>query len=217
MQSIVRLVLVCNLFFFNVEARADVPETPLHAEQLLNQTPPFPFQNILGNTEAAACTVVVYTSLSCDACAALHKDMGRLLKQYPRLRVMLRDYPTDGPSLIASLVCWCRPEKSESLRKAFYENQDAWVHLPDPRETLKRIAQANGVTKEAIETCLANKSYLTQLMELKLREKALTKLEAVPLVFVIGPPQASGQPPSIERIEQADFKAIEAAVAKYFP
>ncbi len=216
MQPVIYAFLLGSMLFFNFETQAE-PEVSLESEQLLNQIPPFPFQHLLGNEEATACTVVVYTSLSCDACATFHKNVGDLLKKYPKLRVISRDYPTDGPSLMASLLCWCQPEKSQPLRKAFYEKQKAWVNLQDPREFLKQIAQEEGLSKGAIEACLEDKAYLKHVMEFKLREKTLTKLESVPLAFVISYPNDSPQKPSVERIEHADLEKVEAVVAKYFP
>lgn len=215
MQSVVCALLISSMFFFNFEAKAK-PEFSLEAQQLLNQNPPFPFQHILGNQEATACTVVVYTSLSCDACAAFHENIKILLKKYPKLRVISRDYPTDGPSLIASLLCWCQPEKSEPFRKTLYEKQKKWVNLSDPKEFLKQLAQEEGLSKQTIEACLDDKMYLTRLMEFKLREKKLTNLESVPLAFVISRPDPN-QKFLVERIEHADLKDVEAVVVKYLP
>ncbi|MGL5784462.1 MAG: thioredoxin domain-containing protein [Alphaproteobacteria bacterium] len=216
MQLVIYAFLFGSMLFFNFKAKAE-PEISLKAEQLLNQTPPFPFQHLLGNQESATCTVVVYTSLSCNACAAFHKSMGNLLEKYPKLQIISRDYPTDGPSLIASLLCWCQPEKSEPLRKAFYEKQEKWLNQQDPREFLKQIAQEEGLSKEAIKICLEDKAYLKRLMEFKLREKTLTKLESVPLVFVISHPKNLTQKLSLERIEHAELKQVETVVAKYLP
>ncbi|MGL5719414.1 MAG: thioredoxin domain-containing protein [Alphaproteobacteria bacterium] len=216
MHPVIYALLISSMVFLNFKAKAE-PEISLEAGQLLNQDPPFPFQHLLGNEEAKACTVVVYTSLSCDACATFHKKVGSLLEKYPKVRVISRDYPTDGPSLMASLLCWCQPEKSELLRKAFYEKQKEWVNLQDPREFLKQIAQDEGLPKGVLETCLDDKAFLKRLMEFKLREKNLTKLESVPLAFVIGYPKDLTQKPSVERIEHADLEKVEAVVAKYFP
>lgn len=157
------------------------------------------FENVLGNPEAPV-VIVAYGSLSCGVCAEFHHHcVSRLLKKYGesgQICLLLKDYPTDGPSLRASLLAWCVPDKSEALRNAFYLSQREWVHAGDRensvegaihafQETLKKIATENGLTSQQCEDCLNNDALLTDIVAFRVEEKKLTKLTHVPLVFFV--------------------------------
>lgn len=189
--------------------------------RLVEQNPPFPFEHILGNQESPACTVVVYTSLSCEACAEFHGVLEKAMDRHPQVRFILRDYPTDGPSLMASLMCWRQPEHSLSLRKALYQDQKDWVDAPTP-DALKGVLKViwtktvgepnKNVQDKAMKACFDDKNYLKELMSFKMREKKLTQLETVPLVFVIDQASLHDARPIFKRLEHPDEKILEKAI-----
>ncbi len=77
-----------------------------HRRAAANDIPIQPDDIVIGDI-AAPHTLVVYSDFECDACAELHRNMAGLIKTFPGVRCVLRNYPMSTA---------CNPNLKQSMR-----------------------------------------------------------------------------------------------------
>lgn len=92
------LVAVSILIAAAPESRASSPG--LAEQSVEEQRKAFTEDDVAPRHEPARydVTIVKYTDYQCPFCRKAHKDLGRLVGQDPRVRVLYRDWPVFGPA-----------------------------------------------------------------------------------------------------------------------
>jgi protein-disulfide isomerase len=152
---------------------------------------------ILGNPEAPI-TIIEYASLTCPHCGHFANDvLPEIKKQWidtGKVKLVLRDYPTDQAALRAAMLARCAPpDRYYAFIDAFFEAQEKWVRAPDYREALARLTKLGGMGKEEFDACLNNTELENKIVEGRLKATQELDVNATPTFFVNGT-KLSGAP-----------------------
>ncbi len=100
-----------------------------------------PPQIILGNPDAKT-EVVVYTALTCAACAFLHKDTLKKYEKTRDFRIVIRHYPLDAQSLEAAVAVECAlaNRKVEFYEEIFNRQNELFEKSNNLRSVFDRIS-----------------------------------------------------------------------------
>ena len=180
---------------------AEVKEAPVVA----------PDELFLG-AASAKLTVVEYFSLGCPHCAKFHSD---ILPQFKaeyldtgKVRLVLRDFPLDQPSLAAAMIARCLPgEGYFAMVDTMFQQQQTW-HTQSAQAALTSIAKGAGMDQAKLDACLGDAPLRDRIVN-RIQEAQLKyQVDSTP-TFVIGYRKLAGIG------SYADFKAtIESQLAK---
>lgn len=150
-----------------------------------------PLPEISMGKENAPVTMIEYTSMTCPHCADFHlKVLPEIEKHYVKkgeVKVIHRDYPGDGLSLKATQLAFCGgPQLHQKMVKAFFENQERWMFAKDPESELKKIACANGLTKQQATSCLQNTELMDQIIHARQEGQKRYNITATPALVING-------------------------------
>lgn len=111
----------------------------------------------LGKADAPV-TIIEYASLSCSHCAHFQETTLPELKEKfidtGKVKLIYRDYPTDGPALKAAAVARCMPEGSyHAYLTILFKNQRGWYSEEDPAHALAQYARLGGLSQADAEAC----------------------------------------------------------------
>jgi len=137
-----------------------------------------PPQIILGNPDAKT-EIVVYTALTCAACAFLHKT----LKKYEKtrdFRIVIRHYPLDAQSLEAAVTVECAlpDRKLEFYEEVFNRQNELFEKSDNLRGVFDKIASDLTIPLDCSKTDNVKREILE---DLKLVENLV---EETPTFFV---------------------------------
>ena len=117
--------------------------------------------HIIGD-ENAPIKIDKIVSLSCSHCATYHKMVHPQIKKNfidtGKAYMVYHDFPTNAPSLYASSLARCLPEK-QFFRyiDLLFKTQHSWVHDHENYEKkLKQSATLAGISKDMAEKCINN-------------------------------------------------------------
>ena len=156
---------------------------------------------VLGNP-AAPITIIEYASLTCPHCAHFANDVLPELKREwidtGKARLVLRDFPLDGPALRAAMIARCAPpDRFYAFADTFFASQDKWATTKDYREALARLAKLGGMGKDEFETCLNNTTLENRIVEQRLVASQELDINSTPTFFINGS-KFSGAPTAEE-------------------
>jgi protein-disulfide isomerase len=165
------------------------------AQALINQAGPLG-DMALGD-EKAPCTIIEYASMTCPHCAAFHaQTFPELKKRYidtGKVRFIFREFPLDQLALAGFLL----------MIDTLFHMQKEWV-TQKPLPPLLAIAKQAGMSEQAFNECLQNKTLIDGLEDVRQRAIKLG-VQSTPSFFINGKPA-----PRVFTIE--DF---EKAIAPY--
>ena len=156
---------------------------------------------VLGNP-AAPITIIEYASLTCPHCAHFANDVLPELKREwidtGKARLVLRDFPLDGPALRAAMIARCAPpDRFYAFADTFFASQDKWATTKDYREALARLAKLGGMGKDEFEACLNNTTLENRIVEQRLVASQELDINSTPTFFINGS-KFSGAPTAEE-------------------
>ena len=156
---------------------------------------------VLGNP-AAPITIIEYASLTCPHCAHFANDVLPELKREwidtGKAKLVLRDFPLDGPALRAAMIARCAsPDRFYAFADTFFASQDKWATTKDYREALARLAKLGGMGKDEFEACLNNTTLENRIVEQRLVASQELDINSTPTFFINGS-KFSGAPTAEE-------------------
>ena len=158
-------------------------------------------ENMLGNTNAKV-TIVEYASMTCPHCANFHKTIyPELKKKYVepgKVRFIFREFPLDPRAGAASMLARCAgPDKYFQMIEVLFGRQEQWAFVKDsPIDELKSIARQLGMSEEAFNTCINDKTMLDALEVIRNRGSEQYGVASTPTFFING--KKLTEPPTIE-------------------
>jgi protein-disulfide isomerase len=156
---------------------------------------------VLGNP-GAPITIIEYASLTCPHCAHFATDVLPELKREwidtGKAKLVLRDFPLDGPALRAAMIARCAPpDRFYAFAETFFASQDKWAVSKDYREALARLAKLGGMGKDEFEACLNNTTLENRIVEQRLVATQQLDINSTPTFFINGS-KFSGAPTAEE-------------------
>ncbi len=178
------------------------------AEKLLQA--PSLGERVLGSPDAKV-TLIEYASATCPHCADFHARLFPTLKsEYidtGKVKFIFREFPLDDLALAAFMVARCAPaDKYFPMIDVLFEQQKTWIGN-DPRESLFKIAQMAGFSRDSFDQCLKDEKTARGIIEIKELGEKEFGVSSTPTFFVNGKQIQGVQPIEDYR------KAIEAALA----
>jgi len=148
-----------------------------------------PLPDITIGEASAPITLIQYSAFSCSHCAEFHKDvLPKIEDKYVKtgeVRVILRDYPIDNPSLRASQLAWCAgPLRYRDLFDTLLDKQRQWLTSNDPVATLTVLAKSKGIDEEQFKKCLADGELMTQIIKQREEGREKYKIDATPTLVI---------------------------------
>lgn len=161
---------------------ASVPPRPVHAAKVEERA--------LGDPSAKI-TVIEWFSLTCPHCAAFHlrslPEIKRRFIDTGQLRLIVRDFPTDGVSLKAHVLAHCAGgERYFQFVDALLGSQDRWANAKDPIGALKQIAKLGGLSDAQIEACLADRAMEDDILRSRLEAQQKYDVRSTPSFLING-------------------------------
>ena len=156
---------------------------------------------VLGNP-GAPITIIEYASLTCPHCAHFATDVLPELKREwidtGKAKLVLRDFPLDGPALRAAMIARCAPpDRFYAFAETFFASQDKWAVSKDYREALARLAKLGGMGNDEFEACLNNTTLENRIVEQRLVATQQLDINSTPTFFINGS-KFSGAPTAEE-------------------
>jgi protein-disulfide isomerase len=156
---------------------------------------------VLGNP-GAPITIIEYASLTCPHCAHFATDVLPELKREwidtGKAKLVLRDFPLDGPALRAAMIARCAPpDRFYAFAETFFASQDKWAVSKDYREALARLAKLGGMGKDEFEACFNNTTLENRIVEQRLAATQQLDINSTPTFFINGS-KFSGAPTAEE-------------------
>src|SRR3981081_4572500 len=160
-----------------------------------------PGDRILGKADAPI-TIIEYASLTCPHCAHFDVDVLPKLKakwiDTGKAKLVLRDFPLDGPALRAAMIARCAPpDRFYAFADTLFASQDKWATTKDYREALARLAKLGGMGKDEFEACLNNTTLENRIVEQRLVASQELDINSTPTFFINGS-KFSGAPTAEE-------------------
>ena len=128
---------------------------------------------MLGSASAPA-TIIEYISLTCPICQAFHlTTYDRVKKELidtGKVRFIIREYPIGRSAGAAAIIARCAPEKDFFvLYDKFLRQQNKWISQKVRPDAIYKIAAQTGMTREAFDACLVDKTIEDGLRTVKQR------------------------------------------------
>ena len=168
----------------------------------------------------APVTMIEYASLSCGHCAHFQKEiLPELREKYVatgKVKLIYRDYPTDGVALKAAAVARCMPESSyHAYLNVLFENQKNWVLEEDPVKQLSQYARLGGLSPAEAEACAKSDKLMDAIADERLKADQMYGVTATP-TFVLnnGKDKIEGALPFTQFAAKIDALLAEAAPAQ---
>jgi protein-disulfide isomerase len=159
---------------------------------------------ILGNPDAPV-TIVEYASLTCPHCAAFHKEtLPGLKERYidtGKVKLSFRDFPLDEHAVRAAMLAHCAgPERYYRFLDVFFAQQASWAGARDPVAALSQLAKLGGMSEEAINACLKDRSIEDQVLRSRLEGAEKHGVRSTPSFIIDGKLYAGSR--SVEEFAQ---------------
>lgn len=146
-------------------------------------------EKVLGSASAPA-TIIEYVSLTCPICQAFHlTTYDRVKKELidtGKVRFIIREYPIGRSAGAAAIIARCAPEKDFFvLYDKFLRQQNKWISQKVRPDAIYKIAAQTGMTRQAFDACLVNKTIEDGLRTVKQRGREFGII-GTPTFFING-------------------------------
>lgn len=150
----------------------------------------------LGDANAPA-TIVEYSSLTCSHCGSFHKNTFKSLKERlidtGKARLVMSDFPLNGPALHASMISRCLPEdKYFDFIQLLFETQDQWAYSADYKKYLKQNSQLAGLSAQKFEDCFASEPLRNGVLAMVQSAQQAHQINSTPTFIVNGTTKVEG-------------------------
>lgn len=148
---------------------------------------------VLGAADAKV-TIIEYGSFTCPHCAHFHETVyPELKKNYidtGKVKFMFREVYFDKFGLWAAMVARCGgTEKYFPIADMIYDTQKDWLGGGEPGvigENLRKIGLKAGLSKEALETCLADNEQAKLMVATYQKNATADAIEGTPTFIING-------------------------------
>lgn len=194
----------------DIMAEEDLKPLPLSDEELKTALS----ERSLGDAKAPV-TITEYSSLTCSHCGAFHKNVFGKLKadliDSGKARLVISDFPLNGPALEATMVARCLPQdKFFDYVQLLFETQEQWAYSPDYKKYLKQNAQLAGLSAQKFEDCINSQALRNGLMSMIQQAQKAHEINATPTFILNGKTKLQGE----QKAEDFEKAVAEAAKAK---
>jgi len=152
----------------------------------------------------ARVTLVEFSDFECPHCRQLYENMKIILKQYPQIRVVFKDFPLVAAhpwALTAAIGGHCAfvqsPDAFWALHDGLFENQEL-ISAADIWDKLLEFVSQPGLDKDAFKACMASPE-AKQAIATSIAEGQALSVNSTPTVFVNGRPVVGGDPSAIQQ------------------
>ncbi|MCD8497165.1 MAG: DsbA family protein [Alphaproteobacteria bacterium] len=150
----------------------------------------------LGDSDAEA-TIVEYSSLTCSHCGNFHKNTYKELKEKlidtGKARIVISDFPLNGPALQASMIARCLPsDKYFDFIQLLFETQDQWAYSDTYKKYLKQNAQLAGLSAQQFENCWDSAPLRSGILEMVQKAQQEHQINSTPTFIVNGKTKVEG-------------------------
>lgn len=163
----------------------------------------------------APVTITEYSSLTCSHCGAFHKNVFKKLKtdmiDTGKARLVISDFPLNGPALHAAMVARCLPQdKYFDYIQLLFETQEQWAYSPDYKKYLKQNAQLAGLSAQKFEDCVNSEPLQKGILALVQKAQKEHEINATPTFILNGKTKLQGE----QKPEDFEKAVVEAAKAQ---
>ena len=139
----------------------------------------------------APITVVEYASMSCPHCAAFHiNTLPIIKKEYidtGKVKLVFRDFPFNLPALQGSMITRCVGEELYfKYLNALFSLQRQWAKSKGSRESLFKILNNSGMSKEEFDKCLNDKDLENKILSHQLKAQKNLNIRTTPSFVING-------------------------------
>lgn len=168
----------------------------------INATP-----KVLGNPNAPV-TIVEFASTSCPHCASFHTDRMPWLKETfidtGRAKLEFRDFPLNAPALWGAMLPHCAgADRYFAYLDLVFARQSRWAFDEDPKAALKDLAKQAGMSGADFDSCMANESLQTAIIEARKDGIDNHDIQSTP-TFLIDGEYVRGVPSEAELTERIE-------------
>lgn len=145
---------------------------------------------IMGDPKAPV-TMIEYSSLSCPHCADFQqKNFPEIKSSYidtGKVKFIHRDFPLDEAALRGAMLAHCAgKDRYYTFLKVLFVKQESWAYQKNFLEVLTNIGKLGGLSGDAIDACMKDKSLETSIVESKLTAANSLDIKATPTFFING-------------------------------
>jgi protein-disulfide isomerase len=144
---------------------------------------------IIGDKKARI-TIIEYSSLACPHCATYHmRVFPEIKKNYidkGKVKYIFRDFPTNHPATLASLLVHCSGDRKLNFMDALFESQKVWAFNMEYKEKLHNIAKLGGISDEVYNTCINDNDKINIMLGTAYDAVKALNIDATPVFFING-------------------------------
>lgn len=150
-----------------------------------------PLGDVVIGASDAKVTIIEYASLTCDHCAAFHKNtFPELKKRYidaGKVRFIMREFPLHPLATAGFMLARCDgPDRYYPLTDLLFDQQRAWVQADKPLDALQGMMRQAGFSQEKFENCLRDQKLYDAVNAVKQRAIEKFKVNSTPTFFING-------------------------------
>lgn len=155
-------------------------------------TPDFIRGDIVYGDASAPVEVIEYASLTCPHCKLFMDEVADYLKESlipeGKVRLIFRNFVRDQLDLAVSVAARCTNDMdtSKALLETYFDKQVAWATANDPKPAIFAIAEARGVNKESLDTCLQSREMFEHVIGIAKEGHEKYQIQGTPTVIMNG-------------------------------
>ena len=196
------------------ESQKQIAEAQTHLAKVQRDllTPGPLVETKMGDLDAPI-VMIEYSSLTCPHCANYHATTFPKIKERyidkGKVLYISREFPLDALSAYAYMLARCKKtDQSFDIIEELFRNQPEWTSTGgSPADKLFAVVKNVGFSREEIQKCLSDQELLDSLKWVRDRGNTKLGIDATPTFFIN----------ETKIVGNQDFKAFEAAFAKYVP
>jgi protein-disulfide isomerase len=155
---------------------------------MINSFQPEELDVVFGN-ESAPITIIEYASFGCSHCADFAKsvfpDVEDKLIKTSKANFVLRSFPLDAPSLMASVLVNCVPKSDYyKFAKTLFQTNQKWAYTKKYKEELLNIFRASGYDAQKFDECTNDKKLEESILKVRLNGSKKYKIASTPSFII---------------------------------
>jgi protein-disulfide isomerase len=195
--SLVFLIICVSIFLFvkyrNIESHKPIATINEHQKDLekIKEIVKIGKDEVIYGSKDAKIDIIEYASYSCSHCATFHKNiipkLEKELFSKNKVRLILRPYPLDEPSLKASMLVKCVKKKNrKKFIKALFSTQKNWAFNKNYPERLENLAKIMGLSGIKFHNCMSNSKIEEEILKSRLEASNVLMISSTPTLIING-------------------------------